>query len=205
MTLVQVNETTFTEFEATDRLEWAKTKIELLKQIIQNNKAEEITLATTAKPVEKAENTIASNANITAITKSPVLQVREILPEKPKSDFLNIPSTLPKATKKPGESASLQFSDSMQSEHDSLTGELIQTIRLIRRNNLHLRDMVKADDQVIEEATTLLTGNTDKLHREGRNLKEYSKSVWMTTWRMFSLMALAVILFLFAYLFIRLT
>ena len=210
MALAEANEATFSEFEATDRLEWAKAKIELLRQLVKPKEEK------TAEPVTETKNgsseakkpseetKLASPIVPNHILKSPKIDVNELLPEKPKSDFLNIPSTLPKSAKQ-GEKSSLQFSDSIQSEHDSLTEELIQTVRLIRRNNLHLRDMVKADDQVLDEATTLLSGNADKIQSEGRKLKNYSRTVWMTTWRMLSLMFFAVLLFLFAYLFIRLT
>lgn len=197
--MAEATEATFTEFEATDRLEWAKSKINLLKQLTKVEKNEEpSTVESQAEPLESAPLPQSS-------VKSPKIDAKEILTEKPKSDFLNIPSSLPKAVKSSGNQSTLQFSDSMQAQHDSLTEELIQTVQLIRRNNIHLRDMVKADDQVIEEATTLLTGNTDKINREGRKLKEYSRTVWMTTWRMLSLMFTAVFVFLLAYLFIRLT
>ncbi len=218
LALAEANETTFAEFEALDRLEWAKTKIKLLKQLTTaiatdaesapeaKQKAEHPAAQQEEQIVQAKSLAISSSPKETEIInfKSPKIDIKEILPENPKSDFLNIPSVLPKSAKQP-QNSSLHFSDSLQAEHDSLTEELIQTVQLVRRNNIHLRDMVKADDQILEEATTLLTGNTDKIQREGRNLKEYSKTVWMTTWRMLSLMFFAVILFLFAYLFIRFT
>lgn len=143
------------------------------------------------------------------------------------SPLLSLPSVLPRPASPPPRAASgenkhsaaprsasvkdknsaaqLRFSDATQSEHDSLTGELIETLQLIKRNNLRLRHHIKADDTKIDEAASLLATNSDALQRTGRNLQSFSKKSWMTTWRMLGLMLLTVAVFLAMYIFIRFT
>ena len=184
-------------FEVETRLEWVKSRINLLRQLLkidepaEQAKIEKVEVEAEKSPFLPQQEPI----------KSPKLEIDQILPEKPKSDFLNIPSTLPKQK----DTAQLRFADSIQADHDSLTEELIQTVRLIRRNNIQLRDIVKSDDGVIEEATSLLSGNTQAMERESKNLKNYSENAWMTTWRILSLIFFVFVIFLFGYLFIRLT
>ena len=103
------------------------------------------------------------------------------------------------------EDKTLVFSEEIQNEHDNLTNELIATVQLIKRNNLHIQKMVKSDDKIISKASGLLGTNSDSIQREGKNLKSYSKTAWVSFWKMLLILLFVFFAFIFAYIFIRLT
>lgn len=139
--------------------------------------------------------------NVENTSNSPNL-IDEILPPKPETSL-----SLPKPSKsQPNENEqSLVFSEEIQNEHDTLTNELIATVQLIKRNNLHIRKMVKSDDKIITDATGLLATNSDAMQKEGKNLKSFSKTAWVSFWRMLGILFFVCFTFIFVYIFIRLT
>ena len=129
--------------------------------------------------------------------------IDEILPPKPETLL-----SLPKSLKSPSESSAkdtLVFSEDIQNDHNNLTNELIATVQLIKRNNLHIQNIVKSDDKIITQATGLLATNSDSMQKEGKNLKSYSKTAWVSFWKMLGIMLFVCFTFIFVYIFIRLT
>lgn len=155
------------------------------------------------------DTTLTTNNSITSvISKEKVTDtlknnlINEILPPKPEIFLSKSSST---ELKKDDEKREIQFSESIQSQHDSLTNDLISTIQLIKRNNLNIQKQFKIDDEIISEASDLLVTNSDSMKREGKNLKTFSKSAWMNFWKMLMILLFVSFTFLFVYIFIRLT
>lgn len=215
------------EFEGENRVEWINSKVNLLRKTIQTvqDALNEDTLKNELSkqlvqeaPVQEQINSTDDNDHqLTLTTAPPPLSPKEalldeILPTKPENmnlSTLQLPEKKKKNKQQEQESdkksSQIQFSDSVQSDHDTLTSELISTIQLIKRNNLHLRKVVQSDDKIISEASGLLATNSDSLKREGNNLKKFSKSAWMTFWKSFLILIFLMITFLFVYIFIRIT
>jgi hypothetical protein len=199
-----------TEFEYDTRIEWVKAQIavfgklegDLSKQIAQMEVAKEMQrpreLNAPLKPKESRQ--------VNSAPSPKQIVIDDILPAK-SAEKLNSSLTSAKTADSPSksDSGSIRFSAAVQSEHDQLTDELIQTVRLIKRNNIHLRSVVTADDAKISEASSLLATNTDSLKHQSKNMKAYSSEAWSSTWRMLMLMFGVVVVFLFMYAFIRLT
>jgi hypothetical protein len=139
--------------------------------------------------------------NVENTSNSPNL-IDEILPPKPET-FLSLPK--PSKSQPNENEQSLVFSEEIQNEHDTLTNELIATVQLIKRNNLHIRKMVKSDDKIITDATGLLATNSDAIQKEGKNLKSFSKTAWVSFWRMLGILFFVCFTFISVYIFIRLT
>lgn len=133
---------------------------------------------------------------------SPTINLDEILPAKPET-LMSVPKSGSSKPESPKES--IVFSEEVQSEHDHLTNELIATVQLIKRNNLHIQKMVKEDEKVITEASGLLATNADTMQKQGQNLKKYSKKAWVGFWKMLLILFFVCFTFLFVYIFIRLT
>ena len=186
------------EFEYENRIQWIQTKIDLLTRINETEHGKEV-----KKPPSQEQP---QQQNSSPLKSSPVM-IDEILPEKPEMILLSVPKHSSSNTEKDKENPqeSLAFSESIQSEHDNLTNELIATVQLIKRNNLHIQKMVKADDKVISEASGLLATNSDSMQREGKNLKSFSKTAWVSFWKMLLILLFVCFTFFFVYIFIRLT
>lgn len=213
------------EFEFENRIQWIESKIELLNKIIKEHELKDLAVfkaededEVLVKVEDKEEEDLISNDEIfegymddsnlnsngntdDSRTHNQNSLINEILPPKPETLL-----SLPKSTKSPSsETDALTFSNEIQSEHDNLTNELIATVQLIKRNNLHIQKMVKSDDKIITEATGLLATNSDAMQKEGRNLKSYSKTAWVSFWKMLGILFLVCFTFIFVYIFIRLT
>jgi hypothetical protein len=185
------------EFEYENRIQWIQSKIDLLDRIAEQENNSKV-----ASPIDHPEVKNESPMQSSPLKAAPV-QIDEILPMKPETSFL----TVPKAENKQKDSSesSLVFSESVQSEHDNLTNELIATVQLIKRNNLHIQKMVKGDDKIISEASSLLATNSDSMQREGKNLKSFSKTAWVSFWKMLLILLFVCFSFFFVYIFIRIT
>lgn len=192
-----------TEFEYLNRIQWIEGRIDLLNKIIKelerfehdiDNSEESIGI--TIEPVVKFEE-----ESVTLNGEENVNLIDEILPPKPETVL-----SVPKFTKsEEPKHDTLTFSEDIQSVHDSLTNDLIATVQLIKRNNLHIQKMVKEDDTIINEASGLLATNSETMHSEGKNLKSYSKKAWVSFWKMLGILMFVCFTFIFVYIFIRLT
>ena len=182
------------EYEWENRRRWIEDQMTLLARHLKESNV-------------NAENTnVVVELNEKELTKEKSKEnmdfVEEILPKKldlPK------PAPVPSTKSEPKESGTIKFSETIQSDHDSLTNDLISTVRLIKRNNLALRQIVQDDDKALDETALLLADNSGKMGREGGNLKKYSRSAWSTTWKLLGLMLVVMVTFLFMYLFIKVT
>ncbi len=185
-------------FEFENRIQWIESKISILDKIIKDLQElnEEVDGKSTRDTIETI---IAAEPEISVPTQSPLISSDDILILPPKLETISF------SKESSAEKESLTFSEEIQSTHDNLTNELISTVQLIKRNNLHIQKMVKSDDKVISEATGLLATNSDTMQREGRNLKSYSKTAWVSFWKMLLILFFVCISFIFIYIFIRLT
>jgi len=220
------------EFEFENRIQWIENRIELLNKIIKElqelteevkeevKEEEEDIITDEVEVVDEVvdvnedevvvgcDNILKTNPNENIKNDQVSLNnqnlINEILPPKPETLL-----SLPKPTKSPSETQSkdslIFFSNDIQSEHDNLTNELIATVQLIKRNNLNIQKMVKSDDKIITEATGLLATNSDSMQKEGKNLKSYSKTAWVSFWKMLGILFFVCFTFIFVYIFIRLT
>lgn len=200
----------FKEFEFENRIKWIESKIIVLNLIIKDLQSKTVTETENIKEdilingdslinEDSTSTTEIVNNQNTPVPNPKIISTNDILILPPK------PEIIPKSLPKPAEQESLVFSEEIQSEHDNLTTELIATVQLIKRNNLHIQKIVKSDDKIITEATGLLATNSDTMQREGKNLKSYSKTAWVSFWKMFLILLFVCVLFIFVYIFIRLT
>lgn len=198
------------EFEFENRIQWIESRIELLNKIIKELKEKTKENDQMDDMDEIFEGYIDDLANTEYIkdyinTEHQITNntlINEILPPKPET-LLSLPK--PSKSPSPQEKDSLIFSEEIQTEHNTLTDELIATVQLIKRNNLHIQKMVKSDDKIITEATGLLATNSDSMQKEGKNLKSYSKKAWVSFWKMLAILLFVCFTFIFVYIFIRLT
>ena len=195
------------EFEEEDRIKWIESKEAILNKFIKEqldgkklklqmetgNTDDDIVIEST-EGTERVDNFSKRSAN--------ELVLNDILPPKPENSLLSIRK--PPKTDDP-DTSSLVFSEEIQSQHDNLTNELIATVQLIKRNNLHIQKIVKSDEKVINEATGLLATNSDAMKREGKHLNSYSKKAWVSFWKMILILLFVCLAFIFVYIFIRLT
>lgn len=198
------------EFEFENRIQWIESRIELLNKIIKEMKEktkEDDQMDDMDEIFEGYTDDLANTEYIKdyintehQITNNTL--INEILPPKPET-LLSLPK--PSKSPSPQEKDSLIFSEEIQTEHNTLTDELIATVQLIKRNNLHIQKMVKSDDKIITEATGLLATNSDSMQKEGKNLKSYSKKAWVSFWKMLAILLFVCFTFIFVYIFIRLT
>ena len=207
---MQKNDENNNEYEFENRIQWVESRIDILKRTIcelQNvNNSDEIDCLDQKDENSDALNEVFSQPllkteiNSSPSSISPRIKLDEILPSKPESLLI-----VPKASKPESPKESIVFSEEIQSGHDHLTNELIATVQLIKRNNLHIQKMVKEDDQVISKASGLLATNADTMQKQGQNLKKYSKKAWMSFWNMLLILLFVCFTFIFVYIFIRLT
>lgn len=195
------------EFEEEDRIKWIESKEEILNKFIKDLEAKKKQLADIAETEDIKDATeIADTSNVDSITatvnETKGVSLNDILPPKPENPLLSIPKS---PINKDKDSDTLVFSEEIQSQHDNLTSELIATVQLIKRNNLHIQKMVKSDEKVINEATGLLATNADAMQKESKNLKSYSKKAWVSFWKMILILMFVSLSFIFVYIFIRLT
>lgn len=200
------------QYEFETRIQWIETRISLLKRTISDfqsidekdnikviDEKSDFLEELLKQPPRETESFSQEQEKIA----SPRINLDEILPAKPET-LLTVPKAV--VTSKPeSPKESIIFSDEIQGEHDHLTNELIATVQLIKRNNLHIQKMVKEDDKVISEASGLLATNSDTMQKQGQNLKKYSKKAWMSFWNMLLILVFVCFTFIFVYIFIRLT
>lgn len=196
------------EFEEEDRIKWIESKEEILNKFIKDLEAKKKQLAdiaeTEATEIEDTANVdnIKESFNTVTVNETKGVSINDILPPKPENPLLSIPKS---PINKDKDSDTLVFSEEIQNQHDNLTSELIATVQLIKRNNLHIQKMVKSDENVINEATGLLATNSDAMQKESKNLKSYSKKAWVSFWKMILILMFVSLSFIFVYIFIRLT
>lgn len=198
------------EFEEEDRIKWIESKEEILYKFIKDLEAKKKQLADIAETedikdateIADTDNTLKEICSSATVNETKGVSLNDILPPKPENPLLSIPKS---PINKDKDSDTLVFSEEIQSQHDNLTSELIATVQLIKRNNLHIQKMVKSDEKVINEATGLLATNSDAMQKENKNLKSYSKKAWVSFWKMILILMFVSLSFIFVYIFIRLT
>ena len=200
------------EFEYENRIEWIESKINLLNKIIIELEVElceyEVVISENVEDDRILDNnnnnqTSSSSAEAEDENLKEIINEIFILPPKPEISSLSIPKTQTQTQTQKNDT--LTFSEDIQSVHDSLTNDLIATVQLIKRNNLHIQKMVKEDDKIINQAAGLLVTNSDTMQKEGKNLKSYSKKAWVSFWKMLLILLFVCFTFIFVYIFIRLT
>lgn len=212
---VELNKNERKEFEAEDRIKWIESKEEILNKFIKDlesknrkNLLEDVEDNILEAIVDNSSECQESES----LNTPPPTTLKDILPPKPETK--NTLLSLPKSKSKESTSSSsspkstnetLVFSEEIQSKHDDLTNELIATVQLIKRNNLHIQKIVKSDEKIITEATGLLATNSDSMQKESKNLKSYSKKAWVSFWKMILILLFTCMAFIFVYIFIRLT
>lgn len=196
-----------TEFEYENRILWIENIVVLLDKSIK-----ELEEKLTDKQQDSDNETEVVNEQVTTVN-SPQEEekyekerdlIDEILPPKPET-LLSVPKFTKEAQEEEKPKDSLVFSEEIQSVHDSLTNDLIATVQLIKRNNLHIQKMVKEDDKIINEASGLLATNSETMQKQGKHLKSYSKKAWVSFWKMLLILMFVCFTFIFVYIFIRLT
>lgn len=189
------------QYEHENRMQWVDAQCAVLSKIIETLPAANVPDKEMAEAAADVKEAVAPSL-ATASINTEILS--EIMPSQnaPKSPITTAAAA---ASQESSKAAGLRFSDTLQQEHDQLTNELVDTIRLIKRNNLHLRNIIISDDATINEASSLLANNTDSLQREGKNLQSYSRQAWSSAWRMLGYLFLVILVFLFMYIFIRFT
>ncbi len=196
------------QFEWENRMKWIEEQIILLKSIEEEFKEEIENTKFKANPlnilnfksddeiIEKQQEVTKAEDNKKLIK----IQRPKLKVEVKEKENLKDPKFHDKS-----KNDGIKFSEEIQSDHDKLTNQLIETVKLIKRNNISLQQVVKNDDKIIEEASNLLTFNSEKLNLQGKTLKNYSRKSWATTWFLIFLMFFMLFIFLFMYIFIRFT
>lgn len=197
------------EFEEEDRIKWIESKEEILNKFINELELEIKKRSESAASEEIDDFTEVPAGKEESLSPAPVSRtattLNDILPPKPENPLLSLPKSKSKEGKSPESPDTLVFSEEIQSKHDNLTNELIATVQLIKRNNLHIQKTVKSDEKVISEATGLLATNSESMQKESKNLKSYSKKAWVSFWKMIIILLFICLAFIFIYIFIRLT
>lgn len=190
------------EFEEEDRIKWIESKEEILNKFVNELESKKRSESAAAREID--DNDVPVEKEHVPVSRT-AATLNDILPPKPENSLLSLPKSKSKEGESPESPDTLVFSEEIQSKHDNLTNELIATVQLIKRNNLHIQKTVKSDEKVISEATGLLATNSESMQKESRNLKSYSKTAWVSFWKMILILLFICLAFIFVYIFIRLT
>ncbi|KAI8867731.1 hypothetical protein GQ42DRAFT_52175 [Ramicandelaber brevisporus] len=88
-------------------------------------------------------------------------------------------------------------------KHEQLTQEVLQLTQALKATANAFGGALNKDEAVVDETSEAVAGNIQIMGKTNTRLGEYSKSAWSTTWMTWGAVIVAVIVFMFTFMVMR--